>query len=58
MQTKKQIEAAKKLREEHKRACLICATTVLVIGVLIGSLGFHGLGLVLEVTGLYLVALV
>lgn len=53
-----QLEKAKRVREEHKRACLMLATTFVVLGGLLGYAGFHGYGVVIEVVGLYLVALV
>lgn len=55
---RERLERLEKLREEHKRACLICGTTVIVLGAVIGLAGFHGIGMVVEATGLYMVALV
>lgn len=59
MTQKAKLEKAKHVREEHRRACLMIATTVIVIGAIVGvGLEMHGIGLIVEVLGLYLVAAV
>lgn len=52
------VEKAKKVREEHKRAMLILATTVVVLGGVLGVTGYHGHGMFVEAVGLYLVAII
>jgi hypothetical protein len=59
MKTQEQIDRAKHLREEHKRACMMCATTIVVLGGFIGIyIGHHEAGFVVEAIGLYLVAMI
>jgi hypothetical protein len=51
------VKRAEWLREEHKRACLVMSTTLVVLGAAIGLfMGYHEHGFVVEVVGLYLVA--
>lgn len=55
---KQRIENVKHVRENHKRACLICGTSVIVLGAIIGVCGMHSIGVVVEAIGLYMVAMV
>lgn len=56
---KEAIEKAKLIREQHRRACLLLGTTVIVLGAWLGIVtGMHGASLVVEAVGLYMVAMV